>query len=202
MSLAACAYDPAPGIATGQNEARNFECERVGQVEAHDRYPGDIPPVPARNDTESKVDALLCQARFVSLDARLPRDEAILSRLRMSVGALTQLASALHPGDVVWHVDAFYPEPTVAMKISVAAKTALFEHGRAVSDRVPTLAAGDISVLIRMPPKQAYAVACKRYFAENVLGARDVFLGLMIVDARETQLHAGVCQAGQWRWVQ
>ncbi len=202
LVLSGCAYDPSPGLSHTRREARNFECQRLGQEEAHDRYPGDIPPVPPRQMAQAMTEALVCEPRFISIDDRAPRDEAILSTLRRDVGALTELASTLTPGALVWHVDAFYPEQAVASKISIAAKTELFERGRAVSDRVPTLAAGDISVLSRLPPNQAYATACTRYFAEHVLGEHDVFLGLMVVDPRETQLHAGVCQAGKWRWVQ
>lgn len=151
---------------------------------------------------EERTEALICEPRFLSLTDRPPRDEAILLSLRQTVGQLTALASALNPGPVRWHVDAFYPEQTVAAKIATAAKVELFEHGRLVSDRVPLLAAGDVSVLSHLPPERAYAVACERYFAEHVLSENDVFLGLMLVDPSETQLHAGLCQAGRWRWVQ
>ena len=202
MCLAACAYDPSPGLSHTRQEARNFECHRLTQIEGHERYPGDIPSVPPRQLAAAITEALVCEPRFIPLQDRAPRDEAILSTLRRDVGALTQLASTLNPGPFIWHVDAFYPEQAIASKISIAAKTELFERGRSVSDRVPTLAAGDISVLSRLPPNQAYATACKRYFSEHVLGEHDVFLGLMVIDPRETQLHAGVCQAGVWRWVQ
>ena len=202
LLLAACAYDPAPGVFHTRKESRNLECTRLAHAQAHERFPGDVPPVAPRALAEEVTDALVCEPRFLPLGDRMPRDEAILSTLRASVGTLTQLASALNPGDVVWHVDAFYPEQAVASKISIAAKTELFEHGRKVSDRVPMLAAGDISVLSHLPPRQMYAVACQRYFSEHLLTERDVFLGLMVVDPRETQLHAGICQGGKWRWVQ
>ena len=52
-----------------------------------------------------------------------------------------------------------------------------------------------------MKPRDAYPLACARYFAEHVLGEKDLFLGLMLVDTRETQLHAGLCDRGQWRWL-
>ncbi len=198
----ACAYDPAPGLITSRTESRNFECKRLSQTQAHQQFPGDVPPLAPRGMAEEVTEALVCEPRFVPLTDRDPRDEAVLSSLRASVGAIAQLASALNPGEVLWHVDAFYPEQAVAAKISMAAKTELFERGRKVSDRVPMLAAGDVSVLSHLAPRQQYAVACARYFSQHVLTERDVFLGLMLVDARETQLHAGVCQNGKWRWVQ
>ena len=99
-------------------------------------------------------------------------------------------------------MDTFYPDPRVASKISVAARTHLAESGRKVSDRVPLLAAGDLSVLAEMDLQKAYPLACQRYFAEHSLKETDAFIGLMLVDSRETQLHAGVCVRGEWRWLQ
>jgi hypothetical protein len=195
------AYDPSPGILQSKEEARNLECIRLSQAEAHERFPGAVPEPPARGSW-STTDALTCTRRFMRIGERPARDEVILSSLRQTVGGITQAASALEAGELTWHVDAFYPEPAVAAKISVAAKTELAERGRKVSDRVPVLAAGDIAVLWKLPPKQAYPLACARYFAEGTLTERDVFLGLMIVDARETQLHAGLCVRGEWKWLQ
>jgi hypothetical protein len=200
-AFAGRAYDPSPGIFQSKEEARNLECTRLSQAEAHERFPGQVPEPPAR-ETVAVTDALVCTRRFLKIGERRARDEAILSSLRESVGDITQTASALEEGELTWHVDAFYPEPAVAAKISVAAKTDLVERGRKVSDRVPLLAAGDLAVLWKMPPSQAYPLACARYFAQGVLKERDVFLGVMIVDSRETQLHAGLCVRGEWRWLQ
>lgn len=202
LALCACAYDPAPGLVTSRREARQFECVRLTKQAAHLRFPGEVSAEAARSLADERVDALVCQPRFLSLDERAPRDEAILSTLRSQIDSLIQLASTSNPGTLVWYVDAFYPEQTVAAKIAGAAKVSLFEHGRAVSDRVPVLAAGDVAVISRMTPQRSYETACKRYFDEQILGEGDAFLGLMILDARETQLHAGVCQRGQWQWVQ
>jgi hypothetical protein len=194
-------HDPSPGIFQSKEEARNLECTRISQAEAHERFPGEVPEPPAR-DVPSVREALTCTRRFMRIGERPARDEVILSSLGQSVGEITQTASSLEEGELIWHVDAFYPEPAVAGKISVAAKTDLVERGRKVSDRVPVLAAGDIAILWKLPPRQAYPLACERYFAEGVLTERDVFLGLMIVDPRETRLHAGLCARGEWKWLQ
>lgn len=194
-------YDPAPGLWQDKSEARNLDCERVSRQRAHELHPGEVPAMPARmGNLES--DALLCTRRIMRAGERPDRDEVILSSLRQSVGALVEVASALEPGPITWHVDAFYPQPEVAAKISVAARTGLAEQGRQVSDKVPLLAAGDIAVLSRMEPREAYPLACKRYFAQHALGPNDAFLGIMLIDARETQLHAGLCVNGGWRWLQ
>ncbi len=198
--LAGCASDPAPGVWHTRAESRQLACARLSQTEAHDREPGRVPEVPARQ-LPGVTEALLCQPLYLPEGERPARDEAILSTLRHDVGELTQLASTLTEGDVTFHVDAFYPAPEIASKIAFAAKNELVEHGRVVSDRVPLLAAGDVSVLVHLPQARVYAAACTRYFAEHTLGEHDVFLGLMLLDERETHLHAGLCQAGQWRWV-
>ena len=193
-------YDPAPGIWHGKSEARNLECSRVSQLRAHELHPDEVPAPPARLANQES-DALLCTRRYLREGDRPERDEAILSSLRQSVGEFVETASALGQGELNWHVDAFYPQPEVAAKISVAARMELAEQGRRVSDKVPVLAAGDIAVLGRMAPQQAYPLACKRYFDQHALGENDAFLGIMLIDARETQLHAGLCLNGEWRWL-
>jgi len=194
------AYDPSPGITRSRTEARNLDCVRTSQADAHERFPGLV-PAPAARGTLSQVDAVTCSRRIMSYGERPAQDEVILSSLRQSVGTLTQAAAAIAGENVRWHVDAFYPSQPVAAKISVAARMDLAERGHRVSDRVPVLAAGDIAVLGALPPREAYPLACKRYFAEHSLSDGDAFLALMIVDAQETQLHAGLCLAGTWRWL-
>lgn len=193
--------DPAPGLWHGRQEVRELECTRMTQAQAHELYPVQVPEPAPRTGNLSELDALVCTRRILRQGERPARDEVILSSLRQSVGEITDVAGAVGSSDTTWHVDAFYPEPRVASKISVAARTALAERGYRVSDRVPLLAAGDLSVLRELSPKDAYPLACARYFAEQSLGEKDAFLGIMIVDERETQLHAGVCRGGQWRWL-
>ena len=174
---AACANDPA-SLWRSRAETRGYECVRMSRERAHELEPGTVPEASARGGTFEQADALLCARQFMLPGERPARDEAILSTLQDSV-----------------------QEPMVAAKISVAARTELAEHRRRVSDRVPVLAVGDVAVLRRLRPQEAYPLACARYFAEHVLAEKDLFLGLMIVDTRETQLHAGLCQAGVWRWL-
>lgn len=199
--LLGCVTDPAPGLFRTKDESRSLECLRLSQAEAHARYPGEIPDLPGRS-TGGAVDALVCSPRFLRPNERAPRDEAILSSLSGAVGEIIAAASAVAPGDLTWHVDAYYPDPRVAAKISVAARNDLVERGHRVSDRVPVLAAGDIAVLARMPPSEAYRTACARYFVEQVMAEHEALLSIMIVDRRESQLHAGVCRRGEWKWVQ
>lgn len=196
--------DPLPGIFHSKEEARNMDCRRLTQAQAHELYPGDIPEPSGRTIAGTTTGVLACQRRFIRLGERPARDEVILTSLRDTVGDIVQGAIAqpeLKDVPVVtWHVDAFYPSIEVAAKIAVAARTELAERGHRVSDRVPVLAAGDIAVLSRLTPQESYPIACKRYFAEGVLKDGDAFLGLMIVDPHETQLHGGVCVRGTWSW--
>ena len=170
-------------------------------VTSHELYPADVPEVPGKS-LPGDTDAMICATRFVRWNLRPARDEFILSTLRKSVGEIVGAANALTPEPLTWHVDAFYPNAAVASKISVATRMDLVERGLKVSDRVPVLAAGDIAVLASLEPKQAYPLACQRYFKSGVLTAQDAFLGVMIVDGREAQLHAGLCTHGVWKWLQ
>lgn len=197
----ACVEDPAGMFATRAN-ARNLDCTRLTQAEAARLAPGVVPEPPVRGANFAVTDALVCERRFLERGERPARDEAILSALTQDVGDLVKSASALETApEAVWHVDAFYPDAKVASKISVAARTELVERGRKVSDRVPVLAAGDLVVLNRMPVQKVFPGACSRLYAEQSLEPNAVFLALMIIDAREAELHAGVCAHGTWRWL-
>lgn len=202
LILSACASDPASPFAS-RREARSLHCTRLSQVEAARLHPGEVPEAPARGANLSVTDALVCERAFLSEGERPARDEAILSNLGSTVEQVVQSAAALDERpDAVWHVDAFYPDAKVAAKISVAARTRLVESGRRVSDRVPLLAAGDVVVMSHLPFTKAYPTACSRYYAEGSLADPAIFLGIMIVDPRETALHAGLCVNGNWKWLQ
>lgn len=208
---------PLTGIFRSKEDQRNMDCRRLTQAEAHQRYPGLIPEPPARTLAGTTREVVICGRRFVRLGQRRGRDEVILTRLRETTSDIVRAAieqaeaaqaeatedreAEQEPAPALtWYVDAFYPSREVSAKIAVAARTELAERGERVSDRVPLLAAGDIVVLTRLPPQESYALACKRYFDEGALTEHDAFLGLMIVDAQETQLHGGVCVDGEWRW--
>ena len=157
--------DPSSGMWAGKADARNMECVRTSQEQAHALHPGEISDAPARR-TVNDEDALLCTRRIMAHGERPARDEQILSSLRKNVGELAETAAAVGGDELTWHVDAFYPEARVAAKIAVAARTSLAEAGRKVSDRVPLLAAGDLAVLGRLPARDAFPLASARYFAE------------------------------------
>jgi len=200
-ALVSRADDPAPGIWQTRSDARGLECRTLDQETAHGLYPARVPDLAARRRSDPSS-VLVCTRRILGDQERPPRDEAILSDLTRTVEALTQAAALRVPKGITWEVDAFYPSPQVGAKIAVAARTELVEHGHSVSDRVPVLAPGDLSVIHALPAEQAYPLACARYFAEHALTDQEAFLGLMILDPRETQLHAGICTQGQWRWIQ
>ncbi|MBE2250720.1 MAG: hypothetical protein IAE78_14380 [Myxococcus sp.] len=199
LSAAGCALDPV--LFKTREERRNLDCYRLAQADAAARFPGQVPPQPARQIAGENTDVLTCSTRYLRVDERPARDEAILSTLSAQVAGLAETAAALVAPGARWHVDAFYPSLPVAQKIAVAARTSLAERGLEVSDRVPTLTAGDVAVLATLPQSEVYRVACARSFSTSVMGPDDVFLGLMIVDPRETALHAGLCQRGAWRWL-
>ncbi|MDX2010323.1 MAG: hypothetical protein SFW67_09040 [Myxococcaceae bacterium] len=205
LALSGCVLDPRflgdPVIFSNRAERRSIDCTRLSQLEAFERYPGQVPAPQARTVASEDPGVLTCASRYFAIDERPARDEAILSTLSEQVGALADQAGALYGREAVWHVDAFYPSLPVAQKIAIAARTTLAERGLTVSNRVPTLAAGDVAVLATLPPAEVYPAACRRSFETRVLEGRDVFFGVMIVDAKETILHGGVCSEGTWRWL-
>ena len=100
-----------------------------------------------------------------------------------------------------WLVEVYYPRVAVGQKIGFAVKNALLDRNRIVTDRAPTLAAGDIEVIGRLPHEKAWPLACMRYRAVGALGENDALLAVVLRDHRETMLHAGTCIDGVWRWL-
>ena len=200
--VATVTNDPAPSLTQSTAESRNIECVRLSEAAALGRYPGRVAEPSPRGDY-IETSAVECRHNVMQAGDRPGRDEAILSGLSPMSSEIAQTAIALG-ADVdgkTWLVDAFYPDAAVAGKITFAAKTALIERAQKVSDRIPILASGDILVLGRLEPRQAYPVACSRYWAEGSLGEAEVLLAVVLLDARETILHAGLCAKGNWRWL-
>lgn len=194
--------DPAPGLARSKSESRTLECERMSAETGRERHPGRIEVSAPRGDFVERS-ALVCAERLMRPGLRQDRDEAILSTLDALVTDLTAAAGDLHPelADRTWLVEAHYPSAPVSAKLSFAAKNALVGQGMRVSDRTPSLSAGDVDVLTRLPPEQAYAAACQRYGVNGSLREGDVLLAVVSRDPRETILHAGLCADGRWSWL-
>jgi hypothetical protein len=194
--------DPAPGLTRSRAKARMLECERLDAATANARYPGMIEEPRPRGEFVERS-ALVCAERLMRPGLRADRDEAILSTLEGLTSDLSAAATGLHPelASRTWLVESYYPSPTVSAKLSFATKNALVEQGLRVSDRTPILSAGDVDVLTRMPPEEAYAAACRRYSDNGSLGAGDALLAVVSRDPRETILHAGLCTEGRWAWV-
>ncbi|MFZ5479430.1 MAG: hypothetical protein ACOZNI_21880 [Myxococcota bacterium] len=194
--------DPAPGLAKDRARARTFECERLELETAARRRPGDVKPARPRGEYLERS-ALVCTQRLVRPGLRDDRDEAILASLGPLAGELTAAAGDLHPelAGRTWLVEAFYPSVAVSGKLAFAAKDALVSKGLRVSDRTPVLSAGDVDVLTRMSPEEAYPAACARWRDNGSLGADDVLFAIVSRDPRETTLHAGVCAGEGWAWL-
>lgn len=193
--------DPAPGLFRSRDRARSFECERMDAETAARRYPGEVEPARPRGEYMERS-ALACTQRLMRPGLRDDRDEAILSALDPLVTELCATAGELRPlADRTWLVEVFYPSVQVAGKLAFAAKNVLVGKGARVSDRTPTLSAGDVDVLTRMPPEDAYPAACRRWLDNGSLGADDVLLSIVSRDPRETTLHAGLCADGRWAWL-
>lgn len=194
--------DPAPGLTVSRSRSRSLECAWMNPAVGSERHPGEITPDSPRGDFVARR-ALVCDERLARPGLRDARDEAILTSLDPLVADLTAAAGDLHPelADRTWLVETYYPNAQVSGKLSFAAKDALVGKGRRVSDRTPFLSAGDVDVLTRMPPEEAYPAACRRYTDNDSLHAGDALLAIVSRDPRETILHAGICADGRWSWL-
>lgn len=194
--------DPTPGLIVSPEQARRYDCERVTPESTQLTHPGQVLPTPSRGDMVERS-AIVCRERLVRPGLRDPRDEAVLSDLEARVTELAGTARALRPdlSDRTWLVEVAWPSAQVSAKIDFAAKNALLATGASVSDRGVTLAVGDVGVLSRMAPTDAWPAACTRYAGTGSLREGDALLALVSVDPRDTALHAGLCDRGVWSWL-
>jgi hypothetical protein len=197
--------DPMPSLAVSRTRSRTYECSPVDAARGSQLYPGRVDRVYSRGDV-LQPDSFVCRQRLLhNLDsgARSSLDGAILASMTPLVTDLAGLAASVDPAltERTWLVEAFYPDPAVQTKIAFAAKNALMDAGVSVSDRAPVLGVGDVAVLTRMAPADAYPAACIRYSAIGSIGPDDVLLAVVHRDPRETTLHAGLCVDGAWRWL-
>lgn len=196
------AHDPIGGMLPSAIDVADLECEPVSTDAARRRAPGRIADPAPRGDFIERR-AVICRERLLPRGARPARDDAILSELGETAGELAGLVAALEGAlrGRTWLVEVYHPDPRVMAKVAFAMKTALLDRGLAVSDRAPTLAAGDVEVIGRTEPARAWPLACLRYAATGSVGAGDALVGVALRDRRETQLHVGVCADGRWRWL-
>ena len=194
--------DPAPSMIRSRDHAHSLDCEWLSTANAVRRYPGEIETSGPRGDFMERS-AVICRERLMRPGLRSARDEALLSSLESWTAELAVLTQAVQPElqGRTWLVEVFYPSTQVSGKISFATKNMLVAQGLKVSDRTPTLAVGDIDVLTRLTPEQAYPAACQRYHATGGVGDDDVLLALVSRDHRETALHVGLCSRGHWSWL-
>jgi hypothetical protein len=194
--------DPVPGFVYSRDIIRNLDCQRISGEQGAARYPGLIPaPKPRGEFLEREV--VICKERMVRPGLRDAPDEAILSTLQAQVTELAAAARSTRPDldEHSWLVEAHHMDVQVASKIDFATQNALAQQGLSVSDRDPVLGLDDIQVITRLAPMQAHEAACRRYADTGSLGEGDALLAVMLLDPRETILHAGVCAEGGWQWL-
>ncbi len=196
------AREPLDGWLPSEIALGDLECEPVTEVGARRLRPGQVAPPSARQDFLDRR-AVVCRERLMPQGLRRAQDDAILSELRTTSRDLAALVGELDTEQQArtWLVETFYPDSAVAAKIAFAVKNALLDRDLRVSDRAPTLAAGDIEVIGQLEPQAAYPLACTRYAASGSLESTDALLAIVLRDSRETILHAGVCADGEWRWL-
>ena len=193
---------PHPGVVWSRDEVRDLDCTWVTEDAGSRQHPGRIVAEKPRGDFIERG-VVLCQEQLMRRGLRSDRDALILAELADMTADLAGVAAAQRPDlDArTWLVEAHYPSAAVASKITFATKNALVELGLPVSDRMATLSAGDVDVIIRMPPEAAYPAACRRYFDAGSLGEDDALLSVILRDPQASILHAGLCERGQWTWL-
>lgn len=194
-------------------DRRPLDCEPLTMAGARQLAPGQLGEPSVRGDYFERR-AVICRERLMSTGVRRSedeagkgvrqvRDDAVLTELRTTSWEVARLVSELSPSEQqrTWLVEAYYPNVAVSQKLGFAVKNALLDRGLTVTDRAPSLAAGDIEVIGQLDASKAYSLACLRYRASGSLGAADALLAIVSRDKRETVLHTGVCLDGQWRWL-
>ncbi len=199
-SIVEGAQDPFNGWLLTSVEVRNLDCEAMTVEGARQQAPARISEASPRGDYFNRR-AVICRERIMPPGLRQGRDDAILSQLRHTARGMAALVVELETSPRTWLVESFYPDPSVAYKISFAIKNALLDRDLQVSDRTPTLAAGDLEVIAQLSPPAAYSLACARYYALGSLKPEEALLAILLRDPRETILHAGICSQGKWRWL-
>ncbi len=202
LVAATAPQDPAPSLVRSKTDSRQLECTRLDVQTGSEERPGQIAPTKPRGEFQERG-AVLCQERLVRRGVRDDQDEAVLRTLEATTGALAASAVAEHPelAGRTWLVEVHYSHGDVAHKVDFGTKNALVAQGVAVSDRTPRLGAGDVEVLTRLEPFDAYPAACQRYAANGSLGPNDALLAVISLDPRSAELHAGTCVDGAWSWL-
>lgn len=198
-ALGCATGDPSPGLFVTKATSRRFECLRLEPAAAHALRP-DRFPEPFARMPDLSPEAVQCLPTMLAPGERGRREDALLRELTASVQDLAQRAVTAAPGRS-WLVEAFDPDLELGAKLAAAGRVELARRRHVVSERVPLLAPADVSVISSRPWREAFPLACARYAAEGSLDAQDALLALVTLDARETQLHGGLCADGLWRWL-
>jgi hypothetical protein len=198
--------DPIHASWKGRDELRSMECERLTHPEAFERFPGQLPAPGARSRVIVEVDALACSHKWIEPGSRNARDELILEDLSQEMSEIVGLAQQQADAGTAWFVDAYYPDPVMVRKIATAARMSFAERGISVYDQAPLMSAGDVEVLRTLQMRDSIPHACRRMFQRGELEdqtntEKRAFLAIALVHEKESQLHAGVCQQGEFRWL-
>ena len=192
----------APGVFRSKARTRSVICTPLDEQKRAEEHPDRLAQPHPRGDYFSRS-VETCAEKVFREGVRDARDEAVLADLGREAAAITQAVLGSRPDlrERAFLVEVHYPSGAMAHKIRFATQDALMGAGLTVSDRRPALTAQDVVVLSQMPPERAYAGACARYAASDGMGPQDALVAVLVRDARQTGLQAGVCADGRWMWL-
>ena len=184
--------DPAPGLARSVTEARGIKCRMLSKDEAILTGRFEVAENEGSVGTEDRY--VTCDRGVFNPGERADQDEAILSDLNSHAIKTATTAIEAFPDVKQWRVAVHYPVIAVSYKINRAVWVALKEK------RVQVVAESRYSEVEPFPaePLLAENLKCDKHFG---LDSSQTLLNIQLVDPNETQLHAGVCHKGAWKWL-
>lgn len=184
-------HDPSPGLTRTVTSSRQTECRVLSREEVEARNKAQI--VEAVNEDEVSGTYLHCEQRIFSAGERHARDEEVLARLSQDSARIAASAIEQFPNSK-WVVSVHYPVLVLKDKIEKATVVSLKEKQALVYAKH----AFHSKTAFPIDAELASKLNCQRHYS---LEDGYTLLEVVLADARETQLHAGVCAKGGWKWL-
>lgn len=192
--------DPGPGLLTPITSARGRDCRSITREEGT-RIRADAVAEASDKSSYFEENFTHCRSPVFSQGERPKRQEAILAHLSESVTYAVTKAQDAFPKMQTWYTEAHADDTSLARKANFALKVELRSRGSNVSDAILSLPASELVAAQSIHRLNLPEDICQRMTRTKLLPNDSALLLLASLDENETQLHAGVCQGGIWRWL-